>query len=222
MKIQLSNTDGKMSQRLLRLISESSDEFVKAGGDVLIDFGHPSALTETLAAKMPTVIGTTGLSSVQMDEIRAASAEQPILYSANFSLGVAVLNHLVARANQLLAGWDVELIETHHNRKLDVPSGTANLLLDSLKTNKTLTIGRHENGARDPREIGVHSVRGGNIAGIHEVEFLGADETVTLKHEAYSADIFAHGALTAAKWLVTRPAGLYDMNAVLFGTSNEN
>lgn len=194
--------------------------------DVVIDFSSPRGLTELLCVcrerKLPIVLCTTGFSQEQLAEIEEASKEIAILRSANMSLGINTLSKLAAAAAKILAeaGFDMEIVERHHNRKVDAPSGTALLLADAMngalegKYHYTYDrSGRREK--RDPEEIGISAVRGGTIVGEHEIIFAGRDEVIELKHTAYSRDVFGTGAVQAAKFLAGKKAGMYDMQAVI-------
>ncbi len=189
--------------------------------DVLIDFSHPSALEKTLAfAKthtLPVVLATTGYSEEQIAAIHEAACEIPVFFTANMSMGVNLLAELCKKAAQVLsADFDVEIIEKHHNQKIDAPSGTALMLGRAveagLEYEPIYVYDRHAvRQKRDRREIGFSAVRGGNIVGEHEVLFAGHDEIVTLTHSARSKEVFAVGAVNAALFVVGKPAGLYTM-----------
>ena len=195
-------------------------------GDVLVDFSHPSALDALLEfcleRSMPAVLATTGYSEQQLEQIGRAAGRIPVFRSANFSLGVNLLMDLVRRAAAALGeGYDVEIVERHHRRKVDAPSGTALMLADAaaqaLPYQPDYVYDRHcVRQARQPREIGISSVRGGTIVGDHTVIFAGPDEVIELSHHAASREIFAAGAVRAAKFLARadRP-GLYDMSSLL-------
>ena len=194
-------------------------------GDVLVDFSHPSALDGILdfcrTTGLPAVLATTGYSQEQLWQIGQAAQHVPIFRSANFSLGINLLMDLVRRAAGALgADFDVEIVERHHRRKVDAPSGTALMLADaaaqSLPQPTHYVYDRHsQRQPRDPGEIGISSVRGGTIAGDHTVIFAGMDEVIELSHHAASRDVFAAGAVRAAKFMsgVTQP-GLYDMSCL--------
>lgn len=197
---------------------------VKEDFDVIIDFSNPANLDMILSyvkkTKKPVVFATTGYTEEQLLKIEALSKEAPVLRSANFSLGVILLNRLVKEVTPILKdSFDIEVIEAHHNKKVDSPSGTAKMLLKSItdETGYTVTPGRDGYSPRSKTEVGIHSVRGGTIVGEHEVLYCGEDEILTLKHSAHSKKIFAVGAIKAAKWLKDRPIGYYDMEDVLFG-----
>lgn len=194
-----------------------------APADVLVDFSHPSALEGLLelclAHTLPAVLATTGYTEAQLQQIQQASQSIPIFRSANFSLGINVLMELVRRAASILGtDYDVEIVERHHRRKVDAPSGTALMLAgalsQSLPYDPAYVYDRHSRRSPRPREeIGISCLRGGTIAGDHTVLFAGPDETIELSHHAASRDVFAAGAVRAAKFLaqVDRP-GLYGMS----------
>ena len=194
--------------------------------DVIIDFSNAKAVDDLLVysvdKKIPVVLCTTGLSEEQMEQVKAASEQVAVLKSANMSLGINLLMQLLAQAATILApaGFDMEIVEKHHNQKLDAPSGTALALADSmneaLDEAYTYTYDRSQKRKkRDKYEIGLSSVRGGNIVGEHEVIFAGQDEVIEFKHTAYSKAVFAKGAVEAAKFLKGKPAGHYDMADVI-------
>lgn len=193
--------------------------------DVIIDFSNPALLNELLefakSKKLPLVIATTGYNESQIKQIEAASKFIPIFFTFNMSLGVNLLCSLAKRAASILGDdFDIEIIEKHHNQKLDAPSGTAIMLANALNSvfNDKLKYeyDRHTKRAkRNKNEIGIHSVRGGTIVGEHDVIFAGRDEVITLSHAAHSKQVFAVGALRAAKFIATKPNGMYDMNDIL-------
>lgn len=191
--------------------------------DALIDFSYPGNLEGTLLRAMDAgaaaIIGTTGLSAEQLARIRAAAARIPVVYDANFSLGVAVLRKTLRQVGPLLlrCGFDAEIVETHHNRKADAPSGTAKALLNAIDPEGAYAhvYGREGfTGARG-REIGVHALRGGTVAGEHRALFFGDDETLEFRHSAASRRIFAAGAVLALDFAVACPPGLYSVDDVL-------
>ena len=201
-------------------VYNSFDE-VREKPDVIIDFSSPNALGGLLGYavknKIPCVLATTGYSEKQLREIENASKEIAIFKTANFSLGVNLLKKLVREtAFTLGENFDIEIIEKHHNKKIDAPSGTALMLAESANSafedKKQLLNGRQ--GKRG-REIGLHSVRGGTIVGEHEVIFAGEDEIITLSHSARSKAVFAAGAIKAACFLQGKPAGMYDMEDMI-------
>ena len=194
--------------------------------DVLVDFSHTSALPDILAyceeKGLPAVLCSTGYSEEDLARIREASEKVPLFRSANMSIGINLLSALVRRAAEILGeGFDIEILEKHHNQKLDAPSGTALMLADAardgLSYEPEYVYDRHAvRKKRDPHEIGLHAVRGGTIVGEHDVIFAGTDEVITLSHSAQSRSVFAAGALRAARYLagVTEP-GLYNMDDVI-------
>ena len=192
--------------------------------DAAIDFSYPGNLTMVLETAMhrnlPLVIGTTGLTQEQGEEIRAASARIPIVWANNFSTGVTVLCRLARMASEALGEeFDIEIIETHHKLKEDAPSGTAKALLAAVDPQGEVdrVYGREGRPGKRGQEIGVHAVRGGTVAGEHSVKFFGQLEEIELRHRADSREIFARGALRAAAFAYSAKPGLYDMEDVLFG-----
>ncbi len=198
---------------------------VTAAADVVIDFSGAALLDDLLEfagqRRIPAVIATTGYSDEQVQKIHAAAKEIPLFFSFNMSLGVNLIAGLAKRAAAVLGdGFDIEIVEKHHNQKLDAPSGTAILLANEINSvfGDTLQYeyDRHSKRAKRPQnEIGIHSVRGGTIVGEHEIIFAGHDEVITLSHSAQSREVFAMGAIRAAKFLFDQPAGLYDMNDLI-------
>ena len=194
--------------------------------DVIIDFSNAAAADELLdycvEKQVPVVLCTTGLSEEQLEKVEESAKKVAVLKSANMSLGINLLMKLLKEAAVKLAGdgFDVEIVEKHHNQKLDAPSGTALALADSI--NEAMD-DRYEyiydrsqvRQKRDKKELGISAVRGGTIVGEHEVIFAGTDEVITFKHTAYSRAVFAKGSITAAKYLKGKAAGLYDMSDVL-------
>ena len=190
--------------------------------DVLIDFSSHLATEAVLAyclwRRLPAVIAPTGQTEAELAAIREAAREIPLFLSANMSIGVAVVADLARRAAAAFPEADIEIIERHHNQKLDVPSGTALLLarrISEARPGAELVIGRHENGKRAPGSIGIHSLRYGSEVGTHEILISTGRETITLKHEAENRALFADGALAAARFLVGKQPGLYDMRDIL-------
>ncbi len=191
-------------------------------GDVIIDFSHPSAtgplLDYALAAKTPVVVATTGLGEQQIAKVHEAAKKIPVFFTANMSLGVNLLAHLCKRVAAVLgAQFDVEIVERHHNQKVDAPSGTALMLADAVSSalpyEAQYVFDRQSvRKKRDKTEIGIHAVRGGTIVGDHEVIFAGRDEIITLSHSAHSKDVFAMGAINAALFLKGKRPGLYSMD----------
>ena len=203
----------------------NADELDEAApaADLVIDFSNPAALPHLVAYARRTgaavVSGTTGLSEEDQAELTALGKTNRVIWSANYSLGVAVLRRVTAEAAAALDGWDVEIVETHHNQKADAPSGTAKLLLEAVdpKGEAVVAYGREGFvGARSKGEVGMHSLRGGTVAGTHEVHFFGTDEEVCLTHRATSRQIFVNGAIAAARKLLSRPAGYYTFDELMF------
>ncbi len=204
----------------------SSIRDVNVDADVVIDFSNASAVDELLEVcaekKLPLVLCTTGLSEEQLAKVRKASEKVAVLKSANMSLGVNVLLKLLKDATKVLAGagFDIEIVEKHHNQKLDAPSGTALALADSineeLDPKYEYVYDRSTRREKRPeKEIGISAVRGGSIVGDHDVIFAGQDEVVTFSHRAYSRAVFAKGAVSAAAFLAGKEAGMYDMADVI-------
>lgn len=204
----------------------ASLEEVKEEVDVIIDFASAKAVDGLLdfcrKRKVPVVLCTTGLSGEQLEAVEEAAEETAVLRSANMSLGVNLLFTLVAEAAKVLAvsGFDMEIVEKHHNQKMDAPSGTALALADAIneamENTYHYTYDRSQRREkRDIKEIGISAVRGGSIVGEHDVIFAGKDEVVTISHTAYSKAIFAKGAVAAAKFLAGKGAGRYTMADVI-------
>lgn len=193
--------------------------------DVIVDFSHPSLLSDLLEyacrTRTPVVLATTGYSQEQIAQIRRTAEEVAIFFTFNMSLGINLLQDLARRAATVLGEqFDIEIVEKHHNQKIDAPSGTALMLADSINDacgeRYHYEYDRHsKRHKRAGNEIGIHSIRGGTIVGEHEVIFAGRDEILTISHTAMSKSIFAVGALNAARFLAGRPAGLYQMSDLL-------
>lgn len=247
-KVILHGCNGRMGQMLSTLIAADEEMTVVAGiepsgevkneypvyksfdeltdkADVIIDFSTASAMDSLLTycekTHTPLVLCSTGLSEVQLDRVERLSKESAVLISANMSLGINVLLKLLKNVTKTLYGngFDIEIVEKHHNQKLDAPSGTALALADVMKDELddiSYNFNRTEvRKKRDRNEIGISSVRGGTIVGEHEVIFAGTDEVVEIKHTAYSRAVFAKGAMSAAKFLKGKSAGKYDMSDVI-------
>ncbi len=213
--------EGKNSYPVFSAIGECNVE-----ADAVIDFSVASAadalLDYCVEKKVPCVLCTTGLSEAQLEKVKEASKQVAVLKSANMSLGINMLLKLLKEAAKTLApaGFDIEIVEKHHNQKLDAPSGTALALADSVNEamDQAYDYVYDRSQVRQKRrakEIGISAVRGGTIVGDHDVIFAGADEVVTFSHRAYSKVVFGKGAIQAAKFLKGRPAGLYDMADVI-------
>lgn len=248
LKILLSGVSGAMGTMLQEVIATTPDTTVVAGFDhqeitnlpfpvftdlkkmdvsvdVIIDFSHfkafPAIWGFAREKKIPIVIATTGLSAEHLAAIEAGSKEFPVFKTANMSLGVNLIAKVLKEmAGQIENGFDIEIIEKHHNKKIDAPSGTALLLADAVNdgliTKKEYTYGRHGRDAkRQSNELGIHAIRGGTIPGEHTVLFAGNDEIIEIKHSALSKKVFAEGAIRAAQFLVGKEAGKYDMSMVI-------
>lgn len=190
--------------------------------DCVIDFSHhaqTAALCDfAVKHKLPLVIATTGQTEDEKQAILNAAEQIPLFFAANYSLGIALLIELAKQAAAAFPDAEIEIVETHHDRKLDAPSGTALAIAEALKTvrkDSFALVGRSGQQKRSPQEIGIHSLRLGNVVGTHEVILATQNQVITLKHEALSRGIFAEGALAAAEFLVKQPAGLYTMQNML-------
>ncbi|MBQ2676152.1 MAG: 4-hydroxy-tetrahydrodipicolinate reductase [Clostridia bacterium] len=244
-RILLSGCSGKMGKVIASCVKARTDCEIAAGvditgerydvfpvyksfddvtekADVIIDFSHPSALGGVLnyavANSLPAVIATTGMDAQHIEMINEAAGKTAVFFTYNMSIGVNLLADLAKRATAILGeDFDIEIIEAHHNQKIDAPSGTAIMLADAV-TSATDTAyhfeyDRHsKRQKRDKREIGIHSIRGGTIVGEHQVIFAGRDEIITLSHSARSKEIFAVGSINAALYLVGKNEGIYNMS----------
>lgn len=250
-KIIMSGCNGHMGQVISELVKNDANAEIVAGidicdnrdnpypvftsiencnveADVMVDFSSAKATDSVLdycvSRKLPLVLCTTGLSEEQLEKVKESTKSTAVLRSANMSLGINILLKLVQDAARILAtaGFDMEIVERHHNRKVDAPSGTALALADSL--NEAMDNQYHyvydrsqKREKRDEKEIGISAVRGGTIVGDHDVIFAGPDEVIELKHTAYSRTVFAKGAVEAAKFLKGKGAGMYQMSDVING-----
>ena len=248
-KVIMHGCNGKMGQVITNLIAQDPEAEIVAGidvsqhisnsypvfsslkectveADVIIDFASAKAVDALLRfceeKQMPVVLCTTGLSEEQLKRVKEAATKTAVLKSANMSLGINMLLKLLKEAASILppAGFDIEIVEKHHNQKVDAPSGTALALADSindeLNNEYEYVFDRSQvRQKRDAKEIGISAVRGGTIVGDHDVIFAGTDEVITFSHTAYSKSIFAKGAIQAAKFLAGKPAGMYDMSDVI-------
>ena len=241
MKVIVNGIDGAMGTILARVIAQTDDMEVIAGvtptgadgayltpdeyqgpADVVIDFSHHAG-TKTLmdycvARNLPVVVCTTGQTEEEMEYIAKSSESIPVFKSANMSVGVALTAKIVKEIAAKFPGCDVEIVETHHNRKVDAPSGTAIMLADAVREARPelhYNTGRTGNAKREPDEIGINSVRMGNIVGTHEVMFGTNTQTITVTHQAHDRALFADGAVAAARFLVGKPAGMYNMDDLL-------
>ena len=241
-RVILNGACGRMGKEVERII-EASEELTLAArvdtmanesgcysdindfagdADMIIDFsnhlGTEKLMDYAVRRGLPAVIATTGHTDAELEYIRTAAKKIAVFHSANMSLGVALLVELAKKTASVFPDADIEIVETHHNRKLDAPSGTALMLANAIKTVRdraAFVFGRYGNAKREKNEIGVHAVRRGNIVGIHEVLVSTDSQTITLKHEAHSRALFAEGAVTAARYIINKPAGLYDMDSIV-------
>ncbi len=201
----ISGMDGRMGREVAHLCPEygfAPRPFTpETPGAVIIDFSHPDCLDDLLESPLPLVIGTTGFTAEQAERIRKAARTRPIFQAANFSPGIYALSVAAKDVRRMLPDWDASLIERHHARKQDRPSGTALDLARGIELENERIL----------------SVRGGTVRGVHELTFYGAEETLILTHVAESRAVFAHGALRAARWLTGRPPGLYGIENLLAG-----
>lgn len=204
-------------------VSGFADDLTNEKGDIIIDFSHfsriPNMLNFAVNNNIPIVICTTGYDDKILSQIKEASSKIPILLSSNTSIGINLMNDLVSKMAENLNGFDIEIIETHHNKKVDSPSGTAKTLFNAinqtLENKMNLINGREGNHKRDKNEIGIHSIRGGSVVGEHRVIFYGDDEAIEIKHSAMSKKIFVYGAIKAAKFLIGKKPNLYGIKDVL-------
>lgn len=195
---------------------------VKDDIDVIIDFSHHSLTNElvdfALSKNKALVVATTGQTEEEKNKLNEASKSIPIFYAANYSLGIAVLINQAKKIASIMNDADIEIVETHHNRKLDAPSGTALAIANGLKEvrqNANLVCGRNGNKKREKNDIGINAIRLGNVVGIHEVLVSTEHECISIKHEAYDRGLFAEGAIKACKFLYGKEKGLYNMNDML-------
>ena len=203
-------------------VAKTFNELGKVDADVIIDFSHHSAAADVIAYAKEigcgAVIGTTGHTAEEKQLILDAAKEIPVFYSGNMSLGIAVLCRLAKQAASFFPDADIEIVEIHHNRKVDAPSGTAKMLFSAVKeARKELTphYGRAGEGKRQPGEVGISSLRMGNVVGVHEIHICTPSQTLTLRHEAQDRGMLADGAVDAARFLAGKAPGLYDMKDIL-------
>ena len=203
-------------------VPKTFEELGAVAADVVVDFSHHTAIADVLnytkKIGAAAVIGTTGHTEEEKALIRAASQEIPVFYAGNVSLGIAVLCRLVKQAASYFPDADIEIVEIHHTRKVDAPSGTAHMLFNAVKEvrpNAWENCGRAGEGKRTKDEIGVHALRMGNVVGIHEVHINTGNQTLVLKHESGSRAMLADGAVAAARFMEGKGKGLYDMESIL-------
>ena len=203
-------------------VPRTFQELGELAADVVVDFSHHTAIADVLCYTKKigaaAVIGTTGHTEEEKALIRAASQEIPVFYAGNVSLGIAVLCRLVKEAVKFFPDADIEIVEIHHTRKVDAPSGTAHMLFNAVKEVRADAVencGRSGEGKRTKNEVGIHALRMGNVVGIHEVHINTGTQTLVLKHESGSRAMLADGAVSAAKFMVGKEKGLYDMESIL-------
>ena len=246
MRIILCGYDGHMGREVRTCAERAKDCVIQAGvdpmggredplcaadfsevtceADVIIDFSHHSMTGALMdfaeAKKLPVVLATTGQTEAEKARIEQAARKIPVFLAANYSLGIAVMSDLVRRTAALYPDAEIEIVEQHHDRKLDAPSGTALALfraVQEVRPSAVARTGRSGQGKRTPEEVGIHAIRMGNIVGVHEVMIGTQNERITLKHEAFSRGVFAEGSLKAAAFLMGKQPGLYDMKDLLRG-----
>lgn len=229
---------GRMGKEVTRFVEDSADMTIAAlvdingdgdkvltsldafvgEADVIIDFSHHAAVPTVIAyakkRSIPAIIATTGCTEEENACVSEAAESIPVFASGNMSIGVAVLAAFAAEAARIMKDADIEIVETHHKNKLDAPSGTALLIANEIKTNRpdaNFVLGRSGMRKREKEDIGINSVRCGNIVGIHEVIISTESQTITLKHEAHTRALFAEGAVAAARFICGKKAGLYNI-----------
>ena len=241
MNIIIHGSTGRMGRKLQELLAGNSAHTMVAAvspeedvlktlndyqgpADLIIDFSFHGAVYDLMdyaeAKKLPVVVATTGHTAEEKARIAEAAKVIPVFYSGNMSVGVALLVRLAKLTAQTFPNAEIEIIETHHDQKLDAPSGTALMIADGIKSVKpeaTYNLGRSGQAKRTKEEIGIHAIRIGNVVGIHEVIVSTGTQTITLKHEAHDRKLFAEGAMVAAQWLVSQKPGLYNMETMLGG-----
>ena len=242
MKLIINGANGKMGHIISDMAKSEGEEIAASvdampsegmyanledfngNADCVIDFSNHKAAHELVAycvkRNLPVLIASTGHTPEELELIHNASKKIPVFMSPNMSVGVALLADLAERVTKIFGSCDIEMIEAHHNQKLDVPSGTALMLakrIQEARPESSFNIGRHEDGKRPANEIGIHSLRYGTEVGTHEIIFSNGLETITLKHDAKNRALFAKGALSAVRWLVKQSAGFYDMKDFLRG-----
>ena len=203
-------------------VPKTFDELGHVDADVVIDFSHHSAISDVLvygkAIGAAVVVGTTGHTEAEKAQIFAAAEEIPVFYSGNVSVGIAVLCRLAKTAVSFFPDADIEIVEVHHTRKVDAPSGTAHMIFNAIKEvrpNAYENCGRAGEGKRTKDEIGISALRMGNVVGVHEVHIVTPTQSLTLKHEAITRGMLADGAVDAARFMLGKPKGLYNMENIL-------
>ncbi len=241
LKVIINGIDGAMGKILASSIEKTSDMQIVAGitptgadgayltpaeymgeADVMIDFSHHDGTVPMMdycvSRGLPVVVCTTGQTDEEMEYIRKASESIAVFKSANMSVGVALVAKIVREVSAKFGSCDIEILEAHHNRKVDAPSGTAIMLADAVKDARPelhYNTGRSGLAKREPDEIGINAIRMGNIVGMHEVMFGTNNQTISIKHEAHDRALFADGAIDAARFLAGKAAGMYDMDDLL-------
>ncbi len=244
MNIILNGANGRMGKEVRAAIEKSGDMAIIAaidksfevstaiqmpnfpaydiGADVIIDFSHHSAISEVAeyATKwgIPVILCTTGQTEEELAKVNDLAKKVPVFFSANMSIGVALLCELAKKSAAVFPDADIEIIEKHHSAKLDAPSGTALMLANAIKSvreNLTFMLGRSGRREREKNEIGIHAIRAGSIVGEHEIIVATKNEIITLAHSALSRSVFADGAICAAKWICGKPAGIYTMQDMI-------
>jgi len=239
MNIIIHGSTGRMGRKLQELLAGNSAHTMVAAvspeedvlktlndyqgpADLIIDFSFHGAVYDLMdyaeAKKLPVVVATTGHTAEEKARIAEAAKSIPVFYSGNMSVGVALLVRLAKLTAQTFPNAEIEIIETHHDQKLDAPSGTALMIADGIKSVKpeaTYNLGRSGQAKRTKEEIGIHAIRIGNVVGVHEVIVSTGTQTITLKHEAHDRMLFAEGAVAAGEYLVGQNAGLYNMETML-------
>ena len=203
-------------------VAKTFTELGDVEADVVIDFSHHTAAADVLSCAKQlgaaAVIGTTGHTAEEKALIHAAAEEIPVFFAGNVSLGIAVLCRLVKQAAAFFPDADIEIVETHHTRKVDAPSGTAHMLFNAIKEVRPQAVehcGRSGEGKRTKDEIGIHALRLGSVVGIHEVHIHTGSQSLTLRHESGSRTMLAEGAVDAARFMVGKEKGLYNMESIL-------
>ena len=221
-RARLENIAGLVSLDGENGVPKTFDELGKVEADVVIDFSHHSAIADVLAyaksINAAVVVGTTGHTLEEKALIDTAAGEIPVFFTGNVSMGIAVLCRLAKEAASYFPDADIEIVETHHTRKVDAPSGTALMLYNAIKEvrpNATANCGRSGEGKRTKDEIGIHALRLGNVVGVHEVHIHTGNQSLTLKHESGSRAMLADGAVAAARFMESKTAGLYNMEDIL-------
>ena len=234
MKVIVNGAAGHMGRILTNIIENTEDMEIaeladvsapagmaplaecNAEADIVIDFSHHLGTRDLMdycvSRQLPVIVATTGQTEEEHAMIVEAAHQIPVFHSANMSVGVALVGKIAQEVTKAFGGCDIEIVETHHNRKVDAPSGTALLLarkMQEVRPELTVNCGRSGHAKREPNEIGIQAVRRGNVVGTHEIMFGTNNQTITIQHEAHDRALFADGAVDVARWLVNQPAGFY-------------